>query len=255
MQLRMPSELAARYKSPSQRARVVTEAWGEENLYCPSCTSRRLRRSAANVEAVDYTCPNCDSPFQLKSQSRPFSSRITDAAYDAMRRAIVDGRTPNLLALHYDVACWKVLNLILVPRFVFSMSCIEKRSPLARGARRHGWVGCNILLVNIPPDARISVVIGGVPSSPATVREQYARLRPLENVMHDARGWTLDMLNAVRRLGKNEFTLGEVYAFADELAHLHPQNRNIEPKIRQQLQELRKLGILEFVGRGNYRVL
>src|SRR5215471_3846647 len=34
-----------------------------------------------------------------------------------------------------------------------------------------------------------------------------------------------------------------------------PANRNIQPKIRQQLQELRDLGLLEFLGRDLYRLL
>jgi type II restriction enzyme len=203
---------------------------------------------------IDYTCPDCGSLFQLKSRSRPYSGRIVDAAYDAMRRAITQGHTPNVLAMEYDRSVWHVRNLVLVPRFVFTMSCIEKRSPLSSIARRHGWVGCNILLGNIPQDARIQVVEEGVPTGVAAVRAQYARLRPLEKIKHDARGWTLDVLNVVRRLGKEEFTLPEIYAFASHLARLHPQNRNIEPKIRQQLQRLRDLGFVEFLGGGKYRV-
>jgi type II restriction enzyme len=264
MRLCMPSGLGRNYKSLAQRARVVSEAWGEKNLYCPNCASPSLIRFPAGTEAIDYSCPRCASPFQLKSQSRPLSGRIVDAAYDAMRRAVERASTPNLVALHYDPSKWVVCNLVLIPRFVFSLSCIEKRPPLRATARRHGWVGCNILLSNIPPDARIPMVTNGVAASPIAVRQQYARLRPLSSVRHDARGWTLDVLNVVRRLQEprrgtpwrapTEFTLGEVYAFADELARLHPRNKNIEPKIRQQLQELRKLGILEFLGRGRYRL-
>lgn len=63
------------------------------------------------------------------------------------------------------------------------------------------------------------------------------------------------MLNIVRGIGRSEFTLAEVYAFADTLRRLHPQNRHVEEKIRQQLQRLRDLGFLEFVGRGNYRLV
>ncbi|PYV19154.1 MAG: restriction endonuclease [Acidobacteria bacterium] len=251
----MPAELAQRYKSPAQQARVVSETWGQENLYCAACASPKLAATPVGTQVVDYTCPQCDSAYQLKSQSRPFSRRITDAAYDAMVRAIRQGRTPNLFALHYDLHRWAVLNLILVPRFAFSLSCIEKRNPLRTAAERHGWVGCNILLGGIPPDARIPVVVNGVPNRVASVREQYARLRPLEKIRYDARGWTLDVLNVVRRLDKKEFKLGDVYACAGELARLHPQNKNVEPKIRQQLQRLRDLGFLEFTGRGVYRVL
>ena len=41
--------------------------------------------------------------------------------------------------------------------------------------------------------------------------------------------------NVLRGLGKTEFRLADVYAHAETLARLHPQNKNVEPKIRQQL--------------------
>jgi type II restriction enzyme len=104
MKLPMPGDLALPYKSPAQQARVVTEAWGEENLFCPGCDSERLARSSPNREAIDYACPQCGELFQLKSRSTPLAGKIVDAAYDAMRRAIVTGHTPNLFALHYNRA-------------------------------------------------------------------------------------------------------------------------------------------------------
>jgi type II restriction enzyme len=253
--LKLPAELAAAYKNPAQRARVVTEAWAARNIFCANCDSANVKRCPPNTEAIDFTCPRCACPFQLKSQSRPFSSRIVDAAYDAMLRKIREAGTPNLLALHYDMPSWKVLDLLLIPGFAFSTSAIERRRPLSASARRHGWVGCNILLVNIPPDARIALITDGKLSSRRSVRHSYARLRALGEINPDARGWTLDVLNVLRALGKPEFTSTEVYAFAAELARLHPGNRHIEPKIRQQLQRLRDLGFVEFLGEGRYRIL
>jgi len=38
------------------------------------------------------------------------------------------------------------------------------------------------------------------------------------------------------------------------LAKLHPKNKHIPDKIRQQLQVLRDHGIIEFLGRGEYRI-
>ena len=67
----------------------------------------------------------------------------------------------------------------------------------------------------------------------------------------------LDLLNVVRALTKRVFTLAEVYAFAGAVARLHPQNRLVGDEIRQSRlagQRLQDLGILEFVGRGEYRV-
>ena len=100
MRLQLPTAGLERYKSLPQRVRVATESWAESNLFCPNCTSNRLTRSRTNTPAIDYVCPNCDAPFQLKSASRPIVSRIMDAAYSAMVAAIRADRTPNLFALH-----------------------------------------------------------------------------------------------------------------------------------------------------------
>jgi hypothetical protein len=53
---------------------------------------------------------------------------------------------------------------------------------------------------------------------------------------------------------KNEFVLSEVYDHADQLAALHPQNHHIHDKIRQQLQVLRDLDLLQYLGAGSYRL-
>jgi type II restriction enzyme len=169
-----------------------------------------------------------------------------------MRRAIEDGSTPHFLTLHYDPRFWRVLDLTLIPAFALTTSCLEERKPLSLTARRAGWVGCNILLFKIPVDARISVVSDGRPSSPVSVRRQFGRLRPLEGVGHEARGWALDVLNVVRSLPGPQFRLVEVYERAEELRALHPGNFHVREKIRQQLQRLRDIGFVRFLGGGRY---
>jgi type II restriction enzyme len=171
-----------------------------------------------------------------------------------MRDAIRSNRTPNLFVMHYDRKEWSVSNIILIPNFAFSMSAIEKRKALGPKARRAGWVGCNILLGRIPADAKIPIITEGCAISSLEVRKQYARLRPLEALTSENRGWTLDVLNAVRGLGVSDFTLSDVYALEPSLGQLHPQNRHVRDKIRQQLQVLRDLGLLLFLGRGHYRL-
>jgi type II restriction enzyme len=252
--LNLPAEGLERYKSSSQRARIGTEAWGVINFFCPSCQSPRLEIAPRNTAALDYLCPGCRSTFQLKSQSKPFGSKILDAAYSEMRRAILEDRTPNLFVLHYDLALWAVRTVILVPHFAFTLSTVERRKPLSPTARRAGWVGCNILLEKIPTDARIPIIEAGRVRSPSEVRLAYRRLRPLEELKVDKRGWTLDVLNVVRNLNKPDFSLSEVYAHAGALAKIHPKNAHIRDKIRQQLQVLRDLGLLEFLGAGSYRL-
>jgi len=189
-------------------------------------------------------------------------NRIVDGAYAAMQRAISSDETPNLFLLHYQLPQLTVQNVLLVPHFAFSLSLLEKRKPLSPTARRAGWVGCNFLLDRIPQDAKILVVDSGKAVSPAIVRKAYKKVRPLEKLNIEKRGWTLDVLNIVRSLKKNEFVLSEVYDHADQLAELHPQNHHIHDKIRQQLQVLRDLDLLEFLGgasslaaaRGSYRL-
>src|SRR5712691_4008415 len=212
MDLHLPIDGLERYKSASQRARVGTESWGAANFFCPICESPHLQPSPRGTAAVDYVCPSCDSPFQLKSQSKPLGSRIVDAAYSEMKRAILEDRPPNLFVLPYALSLWAVRTVLLVPHFAFTLSTLEKRPPLAATARRAGWVGCNILLDRIPPYARITVVSEGIPHTPREVRGSYNCLRPLEKLQVENRGWTLDVLRVVQSLAKMEFTLADVYA-------------------------------------------
>lgn len=252
MRTALPTARLSAYKNPSQRARIATEAWAEANLYCASCASPEVESLPCNTPAVDFVCPACRAPYQLKSQSRPISTRIVDAGYDQMCRAIREDRTPNLLVMHYDLAAWRVSDLILIPRFAFSETAVEKRNPLSPGARRAGWVGCNIFLGQIPADAKLPVIEDGKPVDPESVRKGYARLKPLAAIEPQQRGWTLDVLAAVRSLGKQSFTLAEAYSLESEIAKLHPANRHVRDKIRQQLQVLRDAGLLDFVSRGAY---
>jgi type II restriction enzyme len=76
----------------------------------------------------------------------------------------------------------------------------------------------------------------------------------IEEINHTHRGWTLDVLNAIRRLGKSEFTTADAYAFTRELEKLHPDNRHVRDKIRQQLQVLRDTGLQLHVERGIWRL-
>lgn len=254
MQTALPSAGLDAYKSGAQRARVATEAWAHENLYCPNCGTTTLDRAPVNAPAVDYLCARCRTTFQLKSQSRALSLRIADAAYEPMVRAIRENRTPALFALHYSVARWEVENVIVIPHFAFPLSAIERRPPLSATARRAGWVGCNIRLDAIPDDAKIRVVVSGAPVPQEAVQRQYARVKPLAKLDIEQRGWTLDVLNVVRSLGTDRFSLSDVYRHADALSRLHPRNRHVRDKIRQQLQVLRDFRLLKFLGSGQYRL-
>ena len=154
--------------------------------------------------------------------------------------AIREDRTPNLLLMRHALATWEVRDLLLIPSFMFSESAVIKRPPLAPTARRAGWVGCNIALVRVPAEARIFLVwttmceprnaavpaagsaasrrakehgarrpvnagadacaTNTVITSPEEVREKFRRVKPLKDISVTQRGWTLDVLNIVRRI-------------------------------------------------------
>ena len=62
----------------------------------------------------------------------------------------------------------------------------------------------------------------------------------------------MDVFKIVRRLAKQRFRLKDLYEFEDELQTEHPSNKNVRPKIRQQLQVLRDIGLLDFTAPGEY---
>ena len=63
------------------------------------------------------------------------------------------------------------------------------------------------------------------------------------------------MLACILEIGKPKFILDDVYGSQERLRGMHIDNRNVRPKIRQQLQAQRDCGALEFLGHGKYRVL
>ena len=251
----MPSDLAVAYKSPAQRARVVTEGWATKELYCPACSYEHLAPTPPNTRAIDFECRRCMQSYQLKGKSSSFTGKVVDGAYETMMAALMSDTAPNLLLLHYSPKAWTVANLMLVPAFAFPPSAIESRKPLSSTARRAGWVGCFIVLSRIPPEARIDLVLEGKPVAPSSVRTQYQRLLPLKQIAAQERGWTLDVLNIARGLNRTEFTNEDMYAHKDALEKFHPENRHVTDKIRQQLQILRDTGFLTHVGRGRWRLV
>lgn len=171
-----------------------------------------------------------------------------------MMEAVLSDATPNLFVMQYSTN-WYVKRLLLIPAFFFAPSAVEKRAPLGPNAKRAGWIGCNILLSAIAPEGKLRLVHEGAPTPATTVRQQYQQLRPLSQINVSSRGWTLDMLNVVSQFRNRAFELSEVYAYEAHFSALHPDNHRIREKIRQQLQVLRDLNLLQFLGQGRYLLI
>ena len=254
MQLNLPTALARGYLSPSQRVRVMTEAWVGSSIFCPNC-GRGLHGFENNKPVADFFCQSCGEEYELKSKNGAMGERLVDGAYATMLRRLRSNNNPNLFYLAYDHATSAVRDFLTIPKYFFVPGIIEKRRPLSATARRAGWIGCNIVLKNVPELGKIFYVRDGVTYPKAEVLAKWDRTEFVSLTRNtEAKGWLLDVLMCVERLNKREFTLEEVYGSERYLQERHPANNNVRAKIRQQLQHLRDRNVLDFIGRGTYRL-
>ncbi len=248
------ASLADKYSSASQRARVVTEAWIKSYGYCLACESDKLLPTTSNTQARDFECDRCGHPYELKSSSSPFRQKVTDGAYASMMKRIQTSTVPSFLLLQYT-ATWNLESLSAIHHVLITPAAIEKRKALAVTARRAGWVGCNILLSGIPPEGRIPLIAGGIMIPKKESRKQFASIERLSGLSASGRGWAAAVLRLLHGMHKERFNTEDAYTLESELSLLYPENRNIRPKIRQQLQVLRDAGLVSFEARGIYRLV
>lgn len=247
-------EAQARYVSGSQNARAWTERWVATWIYCPQCGHSTLRQLPANQPVADFVCLSCSEQFEVKGQKAPFRDKILDGAFKTMRERLAASDNPNLILLNYDLPRHSVTNVIVIPRQFFVLKTIEERPPLAPRAKRAGWIGCKILLRQIPDVGKIFVVRDEIAQPKELVLAQWHQTTFLREENLAARGWLLEVIKCVEAIGKTEFVLDEVYEFEAALRDIFPENRHIRQKIRQQLQVLRDRRYLEFVSPGRYRL-
>ena len=76
-----------------------------------------------------------------------------------------------------------------------------------------------------------------------------------ESIVANLASWKKDVFECLLLIKHDVFTIDEVYRFSAHLQKLHSDNKNIKPKIRQQLQYLRDIGLIEFVKLGVYKKL
>jgi type II restriction enzyme len=242
------------YDSGSQKARAWTERWVSDSLYCPNCGHPKISQFPANRPVADFFCSSCSEEYELKSQKGLFGAKVVDGAFRTMCERLASQNNPNLLLLNYDLARLSVTNVFIIPKHFFVLEVIEKRKPLADTARRAGWVGCNILLSQIPPSGKIFFIRDSQPQPKKFVLAQWQKTLFLREESPDERGWLIEVMKCVEAIEKTEFSLDDVYRFEQRLGEKYPNNKNVRPKIRQQLQMLRDRGYLDFVSRGYYRL-
>lgn len=253
MNLHMDGRSAEQYSSNTQKIRVITEAWVNENMFCPYCGNQYIYHFENNRPVADFFCPSCREEYELKSKCASISRKVNDGAYNTMIDRINSINNPNFFFMHYNKYNLEVENFMMVPKYFFSPEIIEKRKPLADTAKRAGWIGCNILLNRIPDEGRIYIVQNEQEIPIKKIIEKVHKTEFLRGSKLETRGWTLDVLNCVNLIDNDEFTLEQMYRFEKVLFDKHPDNHHVKEKIRQQLQLLRDNGIIEFTRRGHYK--
>ncbi len=252
MNLTFDNSIIEGYHSKTQIARVLTEDWVNQNMYCPRCGNTRIKHFENNRPVADFYCPSCNNEYELKSKDGDLGHKINDGAYSAMIERITSDDNPDFFFMSYSKRELKVRDFILIPKHFFTPDIIERRKPLAPTARRAGWIGCNILIDKIPKQGRIDIISNGEVIDINKVVYKVNRSNQLETKDMNSRGWLMDILNCVNQILSKSFTLDEIYQFENFLHLKHPENNNIKPKIRQQLQFLRDRGFIEFLGNGKY---
>jgi len=256
MKLVFDEQLVINYKSASQKARILTEHWVDESVFCPNCGCLKIDKYPNNQPVADFFCLNCKEDYELKSKQNNIGTKILDGSYRTKMERLCSNSNPNLFVLNYHLQSLSVLNFFVIPKHFFVPEIIEKRKPLAASARRAGWIGSNILLQKVPQVGKIFLVRQGkIEPKEKVLKEWKKTLFLREEKEISAKGWILDVMRCVEKIKKHEFALDDIYRFEKELAIIHPENKHIKDKIRQQLQILRDKGYLEFVSRGYYRVI
>jgi hypothetical protein len=143
-------ELAERYISASQAARVALETWASFNLYCLSCESDSLDRLADNTPVADFKCFACDRMYQLKGKNGRFGARIAGAAYRPTVEAVRSRSMPEHILVEFDTRFGTVVFADAIPGRLITEDRVVPRKPLSAQARRAGWQGCNILVEGLP---------------------------------------------------------------------------------------------------------
>jgi len=244
----------AAYKSKSQLIRVISENWFKDKMFCPFCTSQKINVYNNNHPVADFFCDFCGEEFQLKSKRQKLGKVVVDGEYYKMMDAIYSNSAPNFFFMSYGPYFDFINDLIIVPKEFILPGIIQKRNPLSYSARRARWTGCNIVLKDIPDAGRVYLIKDKNVVDMQEVKTMVERInfyRKIKDI--EGRGWIVDMMNVVTRIRKQVFNLKDVYTYVPYLKSLHPNNNNIEAKIRQQLQILRDNGIIEFLGKGVYK--
>lgn len=252
MEMALP-RIGTQYSSTSKEIGVLTEAWAMMNLFCPACAGY-LNPQTSGARAVDFCCSGCAEAYQLKSSKGPIKTTVLGARYQTTLVRVIQRTHPSLFFLNYNQVTLRVQEALFIHRASISEDFVVKRKPLSYDAKRAGYQGCTFDLDRIPEEQKLWIIKNETAIQHPSVHEFWKNTNALLQQQPVAHVWLVDVLNLILVLPK-EFALQDCYEFESYLRQKHPNNKHIPDKIRQQLQRLRNLGLIEFLGQGKYRRL
>lgn len=70
MKLNLYNNIAEKYKSSSQKIRILTEYWVDNSIFCPNCGNLSIASYPNNKPVADFYCTKCKEDFELKSKKK-----------------------------------------------------------------------------------------------------------------------------------------------------------------------------------------
>lgn len=239
----------------TQAIKMLSEFWTANNIFCPICWSALIQHKI-DKPVNDLFCRDCKADFELKSSKGNLGKTIPWWAYEIMIKEMIDNPM-HLFVLKYSED-YTIKNFLVVPKYFFIPEIIQKRNTSKvkqKNWKIRLWTWWNILFDKIPEGWKIHYIENWKYKTRTEILNEWEKIKFLEKEKSTSKGWIFDIMIYIEKLNKKEFTLDEIYSFEHELKLKHPENNNIKPKIRQQLQFLRDKWYLEFLEKGNYRIL
>src|SRR5690606_3054019 len=91
----------------------------------------------------------------------------------------------------------------------------------------------------------------------------YDKQKEIDGILHidkellegNLSNWQNTVFKVINLIGKDEFSLSDIYNYKHIFKKVFPNNNTIRNSIRRTLQELRDLGLVKFYGNGRYKKL
>lgn len=125
--------------------------------------------------------------------------------------------------------------------------------------RPQAWTADDLELLREPVE-RLRAVLSKTTRLQKEAAEAPPRIllskRDYSRIIEGFTGWLRLTMEGIARIGKDVFGMDDVLAACAPLAAAEfPDNRHVREKLRQQMQRLRDMGLISFLGKGRYEVL